>query len=154
MHGHANQLLRHLHRNLVVTDEQKLGFFAHALDQFGVPLCVRVVQGGVHLVQQTKRCWVELKNGKHQGNGREGLLAPRQQVNGLIFLPWRLSHDLNTRVQNFIARHDQAGAAAAKQLREHAAKMFIHNLESASQEISGFSVNFLDGIFKRGHGFG
>src|SRR5690606_9984328 len=49
LHGHADQMLGHLHRDLVVRDEQELRLLAHGADQIGIALGVGIVQGSVHL---------------------------------------------------------------------------------------------------------
>ena len=74
-------------------------------------------------------------------------------MNGLVFLARGLGHHLDARVQNFFTRHDQACIATAKQLGEHPAKVFVDGFEGAAQQIAGFGVDFLDGIFQGDHGF-
>ena len=56
LHRHTDQLLGHFHGDLVVTDEQELGFFAHALDQLGITFGVAIVKRCINLIQQTKWC--------------------------------------------------------------------------------------------------
>jgi hypothetical protein len=59
---------------------------------------------------------------------------------------------LHAGVQDFLAGHHQLGLAAAKQLGEHLAKVFVDGIEGARQQLAGFAVDFLDGVFQRGHG--
>ena len=51
LHGDTNQLFGHFHGNFVVTDEQELSFFAHALHQLDIALGVGIVQRSVHLIE-------------------------------------------------------------------------------------------------------
>ena len=152
LHGHAYQLFGHFHGDLVVADEQKLRLFAHAGYQLGVTLGVRIVEWGIDLIEQAKRCRVELEYGKHQRNRGQGFFATRQQMNGLVFLARRLRHDLHTGIQNLFACHHQLGVAAAKQLGEHLAKVLVHGSKGAGQQVARFCINLFDGIFKRCHG--
>ena len=154
LHGHADQLLGHFHGDLVVADEQELGFLAHAGHQLGVALGVGVVQRRVHLVQQAKRRGVELEDGKHQRNGRERLLATREQVNGLVLLAGRLRHHLHARIQNLVAGDDELGLPAPEQLREHAAEVPVHRFKRARQQLARFAVDLADRVFQRVHGLG
>ena len=77
-HGHADQLLRHFHGDLIVCDEQKLGVLRHFLDQLAIAFGIRIVQRRVHLVQQTKWCGVEAEQRKYQRQGGERLFATGQ----------------------------------------------------------------------------
>lgn len=54
LHGNADQLLGHLHGDLVVRDEQELGLLAHAAHKIGIALGIGVIQRRVHFVQQAK----------------------------------------------------------------------------------------------------
>ena len=131
-----------------------MGFFAHAGNQLGIALGIGVVQGGVHLVEQAKRSGVELKNGKNQRNGSQGLFSAGEQVNGLVFLARRLRNDLHARVQNFVTGNDQARIAATEQLRKHAPEVPVDLFKRARQQFARFRVNFSDGIFQGVHGLG
>ncbi len=152
LHGHADELLRHLHRDLVVADEEELRFLGHGAHQSGVALGVGVVQWCVHLVEQAERRGVELEDGEHQGDGGERLLAAREQVDGLVLLAGRLGHHLHAGVQDLLSRHHQPGVAAAEQLGEHAAEVFVDGLESGAQQLTGLVVDLLDRVFERGDG--
>ena len=133
LHGHADELLGHFHGDFVVADEQELRLFGHRGHQLGVALGVGVIQRRVHLVEQAKRRGVQVEDGKHQGDSGQRFLPAREQRNRLVLFARRLGDDLHARVQNFLARHHQAGIATAKQLGEHAAKMFVHGVEGAGE---------------------
>ena len=152
MHGHADELLGHFHGNFVVADEQELGLSAHARDQARVTLGIGIVQRRVDFVKQAKRSRVELKNSKHQGNRGERLLATREQLNGLIFFTRRLCNHLYARVKNFIARDGQSRITTTKQFGKGLAKVFVNAVECARQQLTGFTINFSNGVFQGAHG--
>ena len=66
LHGDSDQLLRHLHCNFVVADEDKLGLTRHFAHKVAETFSVTVVEGGVHLIQKAKRSGVELKQREHK----------------------------------------------------------------------------------------
>ena len=76
LHGHAHQLLRQLHGDLVVADEEELGVLRHFLDQRAQPFGIGVIQRRVHLVQQAERRRIELEQRKHQRHGGKRLFSP------------------------------------------------------------------------------
>src|SRR3546814_5181230 len=78
-HGNAGQLLRGLHRRLVVGDEQELYLLAHLRDHGGEAADVGLVERRVDLVEQAERRRVELEDREHQRHGGHRLLAARKQ---------------------------------------------------------------------------
>src|SRR6188472_3167294 len=54
-HGHPDQLLGHLHRDLVMADEQELRLRRHAFDELAEAGGVRVVARRIHLIEQAER---------------------------------------------------------------------------------------------------
>ena len=62
-------------------------------------------------------------------------------MDGLVLLARGLGHHLHAGVQDFLAGHDQARIAAAKQLGEHAAEVFVDGLEGAAQKLAGLAVD-------------
>ena len=117
LHRHADQLLGHFHRDLVVADEEELRALAHLADQLAVALGVGVVQRRVDLVEQAERRRVELEDGEHQRDRGQRLLAARQQVDGAVLLARRLRHHLHAGIEDLVAGHHQPRAAAAEQAR-------------------------------------
>src|SRR3546814_10201189 len=69
-HGNAGQLLRGLHRRLVVGDKQELYLLAHLRDHGGEAADVGLVERRVDLVEQAERRRVELEDREHQRHGR------------------------------------------------------------------------------------
>src|SRR3954462_3968455 len=128
-HRHPDKLLGHLHRDLVVADEQELRLRRHALDQLAEARGVRVVERSVDLIEQAEGRRVELEHGKHERNGGECLLAAGQEMDAGIALARRLRHDLHAGVQYFLAGHDQLRFAAAEERREKRAEVLVDGLE-------------------------
>src|SRR4051794_37922812 len=61
LHGNADQLVRHFHRDFVVADKDKLGLARHFAHKIAKTVSIAVVERGIHLVQEAKRGWIELK---------------------------------------------------------------------------------------------
>ena len=66
LHGDAYQLVRHFHRDFVVADKDKLGLARHFAHKIAKTFGIAVVERGIHLIQQTKRGGVELKQREHK----------------------------------------------------------------------------------------
>src|SRR5690625_6184859 len=76
----------HLHGNFIVRNINELHLLGHLLYEAGVTAHVGIVERGVHLIQHTKWRRIEAENRKHQGNRRECLFTPRQQLDGAVTL--------------------------------------------------------------------
>ena len=149
LHRHADQLLGHFHRDLVVADEEELGALAHLGDELGIALGVGVVQRRVDFVEQAERRRVQLEDREHQRDRGQRLLAARQQVDGAVLLARRLRHHLHAGVEDLVAGHHQPRGAAAEQRREHAAEMFVDLVEGLRQQLARFEVDLVDRVFER-----
>jgi hypothetical protein len=125
LHRHTDQLVGHLHRNLVVRDEEELGMVGHALDHAAEALGIGVVQGRVDLVEQAERRRVQAEHREHQRRRGQSLLAAGQQVDGRVLLARRLGHHLHAGVEDFVAGHHEPGLAAAEQDREQFREMLL-----------------------------
>src|SRR4051812_34285443 len=112
LHRHADELVRHLHGDLVVADEQELRLARHLLHQLAEALGIGVVERRVDLVEQAERRRVELEEREHQGDRRQRLLAARQQVDAGVLLARGARDDLHAAVQDLLAGHDQPRLAA------------------------------------------
>jgi len=62
--------------------DEELGLFSEFLDQICEGLPVGLVEGGVKLVEDVERSWVDFLDGKEQGNGNDSFLAAREVVEG------------------------------------------------------------------------
>jgi hypothetical protein len=90
-----------------------------------------------------------MEDGEHQRDGRQRLLAARQQVDGAVLLARRLRHHLHAGVQDLVARHHQLGVAAAEQAGEHAAEVLVDLVEGLAQQVAGLEVDLVDRVFQR-----
>src|SRR5436190_15633008 len=154
LHRHADQLLRHLHGDAVVADEEELRRLRHLRDELGIALGVGVVERRVDLVEQAERRRIELEDREHQRDRRQRLLAPREQVDRAVLLAGRLRHHLNAGVEDLVAGHDQARGAAAEQDREHAAEVVVDLVERRLQQLARLEVDLPDRVLERGHRLG
>src|SRR5688572_12144091 len=150
-HRHADELLGHLHRDLVVADEEELGLRGHALDEVAEATGVRVVQRRVHLVEQAERRRVQLEQREYERNGGEGFLAARQEMDARVPLARRVGHDLHAGVEDLLAGHDELRLAAAEERGEERAKVAIDAFESLAQELACLAIDAPDGVLQRLH---
>src|SRR5262245_29404114 len=150
-HGHADELLGHLHRDLVVADEEELRLGGHALYEVAEAAGVGVVERRVDLVEQAERRRVELEQREHQRDGSERLLAAGQEVDARVALARGMRHDLHAGVEDLLAGHDELRLAAAEQHREERAEVAVDALEGLAQELARLAVDPADGVFQRRH---
>src|SRR3954471_3034499 len=150
-HGDADQLLGHLHRDLVVADEQELRLRRHLAYQVAEALRVAVVEWCIDLVEQAKRRRVELKQRKDERDRRERLLAARKQVDAGVALAGGMRHHLHAGVEDFLAGHDQLRLAAAEQRGEQHAEMLVHHFEGLAQQLARLAVDLADRVLKGAH---
>src|SRR5688572_18821606 len=150
-HRHADELLGHLHRDLVVADEEELGLRGHALDEVAEATGVRVVQRRVHLVEQAERRRVELEQGEYERNGGEGFLAARQEMDARVPFARRVGHHLHAGVEDLLAGHDELRFAAPEERGEERPEMAVDALEGLAQELARLPVDAPDGVFESRH---
>src|SRR5688500_15772096 len=152
-HGDADQLLGHLHRDLVVADEQELRLRRHALHQVAEALGIAVVERRIDLVEQAEGRRVELEQREHQRDGGERLLAAGEQVDAGVALAGRLGHDLHPGVEDLLAGHQQLRLAAAEQGRKERAEMPVDAVEGLAQQLARLAVDAPDGVLQGVHRF-
>jgi hypothetical protein len=104
LHRHADQLVGHLHRDLVVRDEENW------------------VCSDMRLTMRKKRtCWRRpaalrprptgrtapgsAEHREHQRRRSQRLFAARKQVDGRVLLARRLGHHLHARIEDLVAGH-------------------------------------------------
>src|SRR5688500_7458981 len=143
-HGDADQLLGHLHRDLVVADEQELRLRRHALDEIAETRGVGIVERRVDLVEQAERRRVELEQRKHQRDGGERLLAAREEMDAGVALARGLRHHLHAGVEDLLAGHGELRLAAAEQRREQLAEMVVDLLKGLAQQLARLAIDAPD----------
>ena len=141
-------------------DDQEPGVGAprHLVQKIAKARDVGVVQRRVDLIEHADRRGVGQKHPEDQRQRRQRLLAPRQKRQRRQFLARRLAHDLQPRLQGIVAFHQhQIGLAAAKQVGEQQAEVFVHLLERGQQPLTPFAVQpgdpgpqLLDRLFQIG----
>src|ERR1700722_18502367 len=93
---YAVQTIRTLHRLLIVRDDEHLRLSGKIAHHLAETLDVRIVEGGVHLVEQIERSRLDLENPKNQSRSGHGALAARERGQRHLLLARRLYRDLNT----------------------------------------------------------
>src|SRR5215470_18431383 len=83
LHGDAVQHAGALHGALVVGDEDELRAFAHLADHLTEAADVGVVERRIDLVEDAERCRVDEEEREDETDGNQGLLAARQQADGV-----------------------------------------------------------------------
>ena len=129
LHRHSRELMHRLHRRLVVRDDDELHALGHLLDDLREAPDVRVVERCVDLVEQAERRRVQLEDREHERDGRQRLLAARQQMNRADLLAGRARHDRDARGEHVLAVHLEIRLAAAEEPREQAAEAVIRLVE-------------------------
>src|SRR5271169_4151171 len=94
--------LRGLHRPLVVRDEDELRLLGQLHEERREAVDVRLVERGVDLVEDAERRGLVLEDRDQKRDGRERLLAARQEADRLVPLAGRLRHDLEARIQGIL----------------------------------------------------
>jgi len=88
----------------------------HRAQHLDEPADVGVVERRVDLVEQAEGARFVLEEPEHQRDGRQGLLAAREQLDALEPLAWRLRDDFDAALERIVLVEErQAGAAAAEQ---------------------------------------
>src|SRR5262249_44887136 len=141
LHRNAEKLLRDLHGDLVVADKQELRVPRHLLHELAETLRIVIVERGIDLIEQAERRRIELKQGEHQGQRREGLFAPGEQVNRAVLLAGRLRDDLYSCVEDLVTGQHQARSSPCEQRREHLAKMPVDLIEGSLQALPSFATD-------------
>lgn len=65
-HGYTVEGVGYLHRFLIVCNKNKLREFSKLTNNFVVSTGIDVIQGSIHLIEDTKRAWAIGKQGKNQ----------------------------------------------------------------------------------------
>ena len=55
VHGDTEQLVRHFHRNLIMSDENELHGLRHLFNEIGIAPYVRIIEWRINLVEHTER---------------------------------------------------------------------------------------------------
>src|SRR5450830_351274 len=90
--------LRGLHRPLVVRDEDELCLLGKLHEERREAVDVRLVERGIDFVEDAERRRLVLEDRDEECDGRERLLAAREESDRLVPLARGLRHDLETRV--------------------------------------------------------
>src|SRR6478672_4850613 len=111
-HSYTVKCSGHLHRPLVMSDNDELRVSGHLNDLISKASNVRFVKWRVDLVEQAERSGPVMEDTQHQSQSGHCLLTTRQQQHILEPLPWRLGNHIDSRFEDIIGI-DQAHFAAA-----------------------------------------
>src|SRR5690242_20129712 len=151
---YADQLVRHLHRDLVVRDEQELRFTRHLLHHLAEAVRVRVVEWRVDFVHQAERRGIELEQREDQRDRRQRLLAARKLVDRRIALARRMRDYLHARIENFLAGQQQLRLTAAEERRKELREIGVDDVERLLQQLARLAVDLPDRGLERRHRLG
>ena len=149
VHRYTHELIRHLHRTLVVADEDELDSPRHVANDLAESAHIGIVERRVDLIEHAERCGVELEERKHQRHSGERFLATRQQVNGAVALARGARHYGDSGRQQIIPGQVEVGLAAAKEFREQVLEALVHLVVGFLESISRFAVDLADRILER-----
>src|ERR1019366_569501 len=137
--------LRGLHRPLVVCDEDELRLLGKFHQERREAVDVRFVERGVDLVEDAERRGLVLEDRDEKRDGRERLLAAREEADRLVPLAGRLRHDLESRVERIVlVEKVHRGRAAVEETLEDLAEVEIDGGEGFLKALRRGQVDRLD----------
>src|SRR5213594_4330100 len=147
LHCHPIEPVGDLHCFPVVRDHDELRVLLHAAQHLDEPADVRIVERGVDFVEQAERARLEPEHREHQRDGRQRLLAARQQLHALQALPRRLGDDFDAALERVVlVEQRQPGPAAAKQRAERLLEVSVDGGERLAEALTRRLVDALDGL--------
>src|SRR5450759_964080 len=141
----AGEGLRGLHRPLIVRDEDELRLLGQLHEERREAVDVRLVERGVDFVEDAERRRLVLEDRDEERDGRERLLAAREEADRLVPLARGLRHDLETRVERIaLVQQMHRGRAAVEEALEHLAEVEVHGGERLLKALRRREVDRLD----------
>src|SRR5438093_718601 len=138
LHGHAVERVRHFHRALVVRDHDELRAAAHLADHLVVPADVRLVERGVHFVEEAERSRFDQEDGEDERDRGQGLLSAGEAVHRRELLARRWRHDLHARLRRRVRRildELQLRLAAAEEAGEYLLEAVVDELKGLAEAL-------------------
>ena len=128
--GHAVQRVRGLDGAPIVGDDHELDVLREAAQGGREPAHVRLVERGIHLVQDAEGHGPHLEHGEQQGHRGERTLATREHRQRLAFLARRTRRDLDTGRSEVLRRGQRQGCVpSTEQLLEAARERALERHE-------------------------
>lgn len=128
--GHIDPVNRvhRSHGRFVVGDDNELGISGKLADDAVELLDVRVVERGVHLVEDAEGRGFEQVEREEQGGGGERLFAAGELGDGLRALAFGLGDDVDVRFERRvgIAEDEVGGVVLGEERAEHRDEVFAH----------------------------
>ena len=131
---------------LVVRDDQELALRQKLLQLLDEAADVRVVQGGVELVQHAERSRLDHEDREQERDRRHRALAAGEERDGLRTLPGRARDDVDAALERvfLVLEEDEARLAAAEEPREHCLKVLVRLLEGRTEHRPRRAVQVAD----------
>ncbi len=121
-HRHTHQVIGHLHRELVVRDDDELYALGHFANQARKTHDVGIVERCIDFVEQTYRARIQLKYREDQRDRRQRFFTAGEQVNARVALARRPGHQRHAGIEQVFTGQFEIGVTAAEDLREQGAE--------------------------------
>src|SRR5665213_1967845 len=148
LHSDAVNNIHAAHGHFVVGHDDELGIIAELADHIGKLAHVGIVQRGVHLIQNTKRCRLDQVDGEKQGGCRERFFPAAQLRNGGRSFPFGFGYDIDAGLSQVfrIVQYEIRGVFFCKQGLEHFLEILPHLSEGIEELLVCRSFHFLYGL--------
>src|SRR5213596_2723932 len=150
LHGDPVHGVGGLHGARVVRDDDELRQVFELREQAHVAAHVGVVQGRVHLVEQTEGTRLGEEDREQERHGDQRALAGREQVDPLRALPARRRVDLDLALERLVlVREPHVAFTPAEQRLEHRAEVLPHLPERVEEHRLGGLIDLTRRLLER-----
>src|SRR5579871_135964 len=138
-------LIRTLHRALVVRDDDELRAALEFADQAGERGQTELVERRVDLVHHAERARIEQEEREYQRHRAQRFLAAREQADLLDLFARRLNQDIHPGLEHILGRHQfEPALAAAQKLGEQLGEVARRTFESFAEAAARLAIELLD----------